>query len=104
MNRSIGALLGLAAVAACGDLNVGSGLGAVEGSPVLASLIVGDRLPALRVTYIAPDGKPAPPGQITWASSDTSIAQIDTLAGGSTRRYRGAAITTPRPRGHAGCG
>jgi len=102
MNRSIGALLGLAAVAACGDLNVGSGLGAVEVSPVLDSLIVGDRLPALRVTYIAPDGKPAPPGQIIWASSDTSIAQIDTLAGGITGRKRGAAIITARVQGQTG--
>ena len=102
MNRSTGALLGLAAVAACGDLNVGSGLGAVEVSPVLDSLIVGDRLPALRVTYIAPDGKPASPGQIIWASSDTSIAQIDTLAGGITARKRGAVIITARAQGQTG--
>ena len=61
---------------------------------MLDSLIVGDRLPALRVTYIAPDGKPASPGQIIWASSDTSIAQIDTLAGGITARKRGAVIIT----------
>src|SRR5204863_2913636 len=85
-----------------GDLNVGSGLGAVEVSPVLDSLFVGDRLPALRVTYIAPDGKPAPPGQIIWASSDTSIAQIDTLAGGITGRKRGAVIITARAHGQTG--
>jgi hypothetical protein len=102
MNRSLLALLGLAAVAACGDLGVGSGRGAVQVSPVLDSLFVGDRLPALRVTYIAPNGNPASPGPISWASSDTSIAQIDTVSGGITGRKRGAAIITARAQGLSG--
>ena len=102
MNRSILALLGIAALAACGDLGVGNGRGAVQISPVLDSIFVGDRLPALRVTYIAPDGNPASPGQVIWASSDTSIAQIDSLSGGITGRKRGAAIVTARAQGLTG--
>jgi len=95
-------LLGIAALAACGDLGVGNGRGAVQISPVLDSIFVGDRLPALRVTYIAPDGNPASPGQVIWASSDTSIAQIDSLSGGITGRKRGAAIVTARAQGLTG--
>lgn len=102
MNRSIVILLGVAAVAACGDLGIGSGRGALQLSPVLDSLFVGDRLPALRVNYIGPNGNPASPGPISWASSDTSIAQIDTLSGGITGRKRGAAIITARAQGLTG--
>jgi len=104
MNRSMLALLGLAAVVACGDLGVGSGRGAVQISPVLDSLFVGDRLPALRVTYIAPGGNPAPPGQVIWASSDTSVARIDSLSGSITGRKRGAVVITAQAQGLTGLG
>ena len=96
------ALLGTAAVAACGDLNVGSSRGALQISPVLDSLFVGDRLPALHVTYIDPSGHPAPPGPVTWASSDNSIAQIDSLSGGITGRKRGSAVITAQAQGATG--
>jgi len=99
MHRSVLALLGVAALAACGDLSVGNRRGAVQISPVLDSIFVGDRLPALRVTYIAPDGHPTSPGPIVWASSDTSIAQIDTAAGGITGRKRGAVVITAQAQG-----
>lgn len=102
MHRSVLALLGVATLAACGDLGVGNGRGAVQISPVLDSMFVGDRLPALRVTYIAPDGHPASPGRIIWASSDTSIAQIDTVAGGITGRKRGAVVITAQAQGLTG--
>src|SRR5881398_210810 len=102
MNRSMLALLGTAAVAACGDLNVGSSRGALQISPVLDSLFVGDRLPALHVTYIDPTGHPAPPGPVTWASSDPSVAQIDSLSGGITGRKRGAVVITAQAQGLTG--
>src|SRR5881394_3343657 len=102
MNRSMLALLGTAVVAACGDLNVGSSRGALQISPVLDSLFVGDRLPALHVTYIDPSGHPAPPGPVTWASSDNSIAQIDSLSGGITGRKRGSAVITAQAQGATG--
>jgi len=102
MPRFALALFGVATLAACGDLSVGNGRGAVQLSPVLDSMLVGDRLPALRVTYIAPDGHQAAPGPIVWASSDTSIAQIDTLAGGITGRKRGAVVITARAQGLTG--
>src|SRR5712691_7051551 len=102
MHRSVLALLGVATLAACGDLSVGNGRGAMQISPVLDSMFVGDRLPALRVTYIAPDGHPALPGRIVWASSDTTIAQIDTVAGGITGRKRGAVVITAQAQGLTG--
>ena len=67
MKQSTLVLLGTAALAACGDLGVGNGRGALQISPVLDSIYVGDRLPALRVVYIAPDGTPGPAGQVIWA-------------------------------------
>ncbi len=102
MKRSTVAVLGAAALAACGDLGVGSGRGALQISPVLDSLFVGDRLPALRVTYIDPTGHPAPPGPVTWASSDPSVAQIDSLSGGITGRKRGAVVITAQAQGLTG--
>ncbi len=102
MNRLLLALLGVAALAACGDLGVGNGRGAVQVSPVLDSMFVGDRLPALRVIYIDPDGNAASPGPIIWASSDTSIAQIDTVSGGITGRKRGVVVITARAQGLTG--
>ena len=102
MNRSLLALLGTAAVAACGDLGVPSGRGAVQVAPVLDSLFVGDRLPALRVTYIAPGGSPASPGPVIWATSDSSVAQIDALSGAITGRKRGSAVITAQAQGLTG--
>jgi len=102
MNRSILALLGIAALAACGDLGVGSGRGALQLSPVLDSLFVGDRLPALHVTYIAPGGSPASPGPVMWATSDSSVAQIDALSGAITGRKRGSAVITAQAQGLTG--
>ncbi len=102
MNRLVPALLGVAALAACGDLGVGNGRGAVQLSPVLDSIFVGDILPALRVIYVDPDGQPASPGHIIWASTDTSIAQIDTLSGGITGRKRGAVVITAQAQGLTG--
>lgn len=100
MHRFVLALFGVVTtLAACGDLTVGSGHGAVQISPLLDSMLVGDRLPAFRVTYIDPDGHPAAPGPIVWASSDTSIAQIDTVAGGITGRKRGAVVITAQAQG-----
>ena len=96
------ALLGVATLAACGDLGVGHGPGAVQVTPVLDSIYVGDRLPALRVIYVDPDGHAALPGPIVWASSDTSIAQIDTVTGGITGRKRGAVVITARAQGLTG--
>jgi len=102
MNRFVLTLFGVASLAACGDLGVGNGRGAVQLSPVLDSIFVGDRLPALRVVYVDPDGQPALPGPIIWASSDTSIAQIDTVSGGITGRKRGIAVITAQARGITG--
>jgi hypothetical protein len=102
MNRLVPALLGVAALAACGDLGVGNGRGAVQLSPVLDSMFVGDLLPALRVIYIDPDGQPALAGHIIWRSSDTTIAQIDTVAGGITGRKRGVVVVTGQARGITG--
>jgi len=102
MNRSLLALLGTAAVAACGDLGVPSGRGAVQVAPVLDSLFVGDRLPALRVTYITPGGSPASPGPVIWATSDSSVAQIDALSGAITGRKRGSAVITAQAQGLTG--
>src|SRR5258706_15889398 len=99
MNRFVLALLGVAALAACGDLGVGNGRGAVQLSPLLDSIFVGDRLPALRVIYIDPNGQAASPGPIIWASSDTSIARIDTLSGGIDGRKRGAVVITAQAHG-----
>jgi hypothetical protein len=102
MNRSVLALLGVAGLAACGDLGVGRGPGALQISPVLDSIFVGDRLPAMRVLYVDPDGHAALPGPIIWGSSDTSIAQIDTVSGGITGRKRGAVVITARAQGITG--
>src|SRR5438309_12088092 len=102
MNRSLLTLLGLAALAACGDLGVGCGRGALQLSPVLDSLFVGDRLPALHVTYIAPGGSPASPGPVMWATSDSSVAQIDALSGAITGRKRGSAVITAQAHGLTG--
>src|SRR5256714_2434013 len=102
MNRSMFALLGTIALAACGDLGVPGGRGAVGVSPVLDSVFVGDRLPPRRVLYVTPNGNPASPGQVIWASSDTAIAWIDSLSGGITGRKRGAALITARAQGLTG--
>ena len=96
------ALLGTIALAACGDLGVPGGRGAVGVSPVLDSVFVGDRLPPRRVLYVTPNGNPASPGQVIWASSDTAIAWIDSLSGGITGRKRGAALITARAQGLTG--
>src|SRR5207237_7956359 len=101
MKRSTVALLGAAALAACGDLGVGKGRGALGVSPVLDSLFVGDRLPPLSDTYIDPNGNPAPPGRVNWASSDDSVARIDSL-GRMTGRTRGLAIITRQGQGPTG--
>ena len=101
MHRSRLALLGAVALAACGDLGVGKGRGALGVSPVLDSLFVGDRLPPLSVTYIDPNGNPAPPGRVIWASSDDSVARIDSL-GRITGRKRGVAIITAQAQGLTG--
>jgi hypothetical protein len=102
MNRSTLALLAMTALAACGDLGGIRGVGAIGVSPVLDSIFVGDRLPALRVTYIDPSGNPQLPGPVIWGSSDTSIVQIDSLSGAVTGRKRGAAVIIARAQGLTG--
>ena len=99
MNRWILAFLCGAALAACSDLGVGSGLGALALSPVLDSIFVGDQLNARRVTYIDPNGNQAAPGPVAWGSTDTTVAQIDTVTGAITGRKRGIAVITARAQG-----
>jgi hypothetical protein len=89
-------LLGAAAIAACGDLGVGGGLGALGLTPVLDSIFVGDRLVARQVHYVDSNGNPASPGPVAWGSSDTTVAQIDTVSGAITGRKRGIAIIFAR--------
>lgn len=99
MKRLVLALLGGAALAACGDLGVGNGFGALALTPVLDSIFVGDQLNARRVTYIDPNGNPASPGPVSWGSSDTTVAKIDTVSGAITGRKRGVAVIIARAQG-----
>lgn len=99
MKRCVLALLSGAALAACGDLGVGNGFGALALNPVLDSIFVGAQLNARRVTYIDPNGNPASPGPVSWGSSDTTVAQIDTISGAITGRKRGVAIIIARAQG-----
>lgn len=96
MNRYVLALLGSVAFAACVDLGGVNGIGVLSLSPILDSIFVGDQLLARRVTYIDPNGNPAPPGPLVWASSDTSVAQIDSLSGAVNGRKRGVSLITAR--------
>ncbi len=93
------ALLGTAAIAACGDLGEARGPGSLSISPILDSIFVGDRLPSLRVTYIDASGNLKPPGQVIWGSTDTSVAQIDSVSGAVTGRKRGVSVITARAQG-----
>jgi hypothetical protein len=102
MNRYVLALLGAAALAACGDLGAGHGFGAVSLSPLLDSIFVGDRLVARQVTYVDPNGNIAPAGPITWSSSDTSVAQIDSVSGAITGKKRGASVIVAKAQGTSG--
>jgi hypothetical protein len=102
MNRSILVLLCGAALAACGDLGFNGGMGAVSLSPILDSIFVGDRLVARQVTYIDPNGNIAPAGPVTWASSDTTVAQIDTVSGAINGRKRGVAIISAKAHSISG--
>src|SRR5207244_11288972 len=96
------ALSGLAGVAAGADACVGGGRGALQLLPVLAALLGGARLPALHVTSSAPGGSPASPGPVMWATSDSSVAQIDALSGAITGRKRGSAVITAQAQGLTG--
>ena len=99
MQRYLLALFGVAALVACGDLGGINGFGALGLSPVLDSIFVGDRLVARQVTYIDANGNPAPAGPVKWASTDTTVAQIDTLSGAISGRKRGIAVITARAQG-----
>jgi hypothetical protein len=95
-------LFGVTAIAACGDLGVGGGLGALGLTPVLDSIFVGDRLVARQVHYVDSNGNPGSPGPVAWGSSDTTVAQIDTVSGAITGKKRGIAIIFARARGVTG--
>jgi hypothetical protein len=99
MNRSMLALLGAVGLAACGELGGFSGPGSLVVSPILDSIFVGDRLPALRVSYIDPGGNLQPPGPVTWGSSDTSVARIDPVSGAVTGWKRGSALIVAQAQG-----
>ena len=102
MNRPVLALLAAAAVGACGDLSVSHGTASLGVSPVLDSVYVGDRTLAHRVTYIDDQGNPQPPGNVVWASTDTTIAQINPQTGAVTGRKRGAVVIIAQARGISG--
>ncbi len=57
---------------------------------------------ARHVTYVNPQGVITAPGPIAWSSSDTSVAQIDTVSGAITGKKRGAAVILARAQGTSG--
>src|SRR2546421_11356739 len=99
MNRSMLALLGTTALAACGDNSGLQGAASLKVAPILDSVYVGDRLPPHQVTYRDASGTPQPSGRVVWGSSDASIAQIDSVTGGVTGRKRGSVVIAARAQG-----
>ena len=101
MKRSLVALAWAAVCAACYDT---SGYGPVPYvllSPILDSVFVGDLAVPRTVTYYDAKGFPQPPGTVTWAISDTTIARID-ATGHITGRGRGIAVVYGTAQGVTG--
>src|SRR5256885_16386507 len=102
MTRSMLALLGTTALAACGDNSGVQGAASLKVAPILDSVYVGDRLPPHQVTYRDASGTPQPSGRVVWGSSDASIAQIDSVTGAVTGRKRGSVVIAARAQGVTG--
>jgi len=62
--------------------------------PVLDSLLVGDQSPPPRVTYYDRAGNSRTPafGEVSWASSDSSVLSVNDATGRMTALHRGIAI------------
>lgn len=89
---------------ACFDSSGPSGLPHVIVAPVLDSLFVGDSLAARQVLYYDDHNVQQDAGPVRWASSDTSVLQVDSVIGTVVGRKRGFARAIATSHGIQGSG